>query len=168
MKKQLRAFILITFAICIRAQVRYLDNVFSRADIQKTQDMMYGQNDYFIDYPPADLNCVAISLVWFLAPGMYLVLTNSELSVSENKPSTGYTLYPNPYTKNITIQVDPGNLINRLLVMDIVGRVLFRINDIDNVQYVPDVPGRQGLTAGTYLIEINTLQGNITHRVMVR
>lgn len=35
------------------AQTRYLDDVFTRAQIQKSDDVEFGQNFYFLNYPPA-------------------------------------------------------------------------------------------------------------------
>ncbi len=54
MKKLVLTISLFTAAILFtQAQVRYLDDVFNRVDIVKSSDVVFGQNYYFLAYPPA-------------------------------------------------------------------------------------------------------------------
>lgn len=104
------------------------------------------------------------TIVGFLAPRMYLVVTNPTLSIQENKV-VGYEVYPNPYMDNVTIKVDQGNTIHHLSVMDMQGKLLFRINNVNANQYVLN---RNGVSNGIYFIEVNTTQGTFTHKIIVQ
>jgi len=104
------------------------------------------------------------TIVGYLAPRMHLVITNPTLSVQENTV-VGYDVYPNPYMDNVTIKVDEGNTINHIAVMDMNGKQLIRINNVNNAQYVLN---RNGISNGIYFIEVQTTQGRFTHKIIVQ
>jgi len=53
MKKFLFSLIILGFISGLNAQVRYLDDVFTRSQVQTSTNVVYGQNYYFLSYPPA-------------------------------------------------------------------------------------------------------------------
>lgn len=55
MRKQFLSFIAVTMLIAANTfgQTRYVDDIFNRSEIVRTDDVEYGQNFYFLNYPPA-------------------------------------------------------------------------------------------------------------------
>jgi hypothetical protein len=104
------------------------------------------------------------TIVGFLAPRMYLVVTNPTLSINENKV-VSYNVYPNPYMDNVTIKVDEGNIIDFISVMDMNGKMLAQINNINGSQYVLN---RNGISNGIYFLQVHTKLGNFSHKLIVQ
>src|SRR5690242_4782665 len=58
MKKSLLvAGILFSMIASTYSQTRYLDDIFTVNQVVKTVDVVYGQNYYFMPYPPASTSC---------------------------------------------------------------------------------------------------------------
>src|SRR5688572_12681503 len=58
MKRFLIALISVfSFSTICWSQTRYLDDVFTIGQVVKTTDVVYGQNYYFMPYPPASGSC---------------------------------------------------------------------------------------------------------------
>jgi len=53
MKKLLLTLFVITAIVSTQAQVRYVDDIFTVGQIECDTDVVYGQNYYFLNYPPA-------------------------------------------------------------------------------------------------------------------
>jgi hypothetical protein len=53
MKKHLLLFAMGIYALNALAQTRYLDDVFTRSEIVRTNNVTFGENYYFLNFPPA-------------------------------------------------------------------------------------------------------------------
>jgi hypothetical protein len=103
------------------------------------------------------------TVVGFLTPRMYLVVTNPSISIEPNT-QIEYAIYPNPVTESLSIQLSNGIAINQIAVMDAQGKVAMLVQDIQASNYILH---RNGLAPGIYFIKINTTQGNFTHKIIV-
>jgi hypothetical protein len=103
------------------------------------------------------------TIVEFLIPRMYLVITDPALAVEENT-TVNYSVFPNPMMESLKIQLSDNNLIQTISVIDIHGKTLITLQDINSNSYVLN---RYGLSAGTYFLNVNTNQGNFVHKVLV-
>jgi hypothetical protein len=103
------------------------------------------------------------TIVGYLAPRMYLVVTNPTLSVEENIP-VSYTVYPNPVMDNITVKVDNGDLIQFVSITDVNGKTLLQVNHINSSQYMFQ---RNGISSGIYFLNVHTTKGSFTHKLLI-
>ena len=53
MKNRILSFALLSLGLTGFAQTRYVDDVFTRSSVVKTSNVPYGQNFYFLSFPPA-------------------------------------------------------------------------------------------------------------------
>ncbi len=103
------------------------------------------------------------TIVGFLTPRMYLVLTNPTLSV-ENQVEVDYDVYPNPATENMLVQVGQDNMIESIFVTDINGKTAMSITGIQSTVYTMN---RFGLSSGTYFLNVKTINGNFVHKIIL-
>ncbi len=103
------------------------------------------------------------TIIGFLTPRMYLVITNPELSVQEND-EVNYSVFPNPVLENLTIQLSGNNLIELISVVDINGRTIVTFKDINSNSYIIN---RYGISSGAYFLNVNTNKGNFVHKIVV-
>ena len=99
----------------------------------------------------------------YLAPRMYLVITDPTLGVEENQ-KVEYSAYPNPVTESLTIKVAGDDKIQLIAVLDVNGSTVVTIKGVNNTSYVLN---RYGLSAGTYFLRVTTQKGQFTHKVIL-
>lgn len=104
------------------------------------------------------------TIVGFLAPRMYLVLTNPEIGIDEEN-EIEYAVFPNPVLENLTIQLsDNTDMIQQISVTDLNGKVIRTLKNVNNNSYILN---RSGISSGTYIINVITKKGQFTHKVVV-
>lgn len=103
------------------------------------------------------------TIVGFLAPRMYLVVTNPTLSVTENA-NVDYSIFPNPMMENMTIQINGNDIIETISIVDINGKAILNLKDINSSSYVLQ---RNGIATGAYFLHVKTHLGNFVHKVIV-
>lgn len=104
------------------------------------------------------------TIVGFLAPRMYLVITNPELGVDETN-DIQYAVFPNPVLENLTIQLSETNdMIQNITVIDMNGKIIRVLKDINSSSYILN---RGGISSGTYIMNVTTQKGNFSHKVVV-
>ncbi len=103
------------------------------------------------------------TIVGFLAPRMYLVVTNPTLGVDVNN-DIEYAVYPNPVMENMTIQLTGDVMIQQISVIDMNGKIIRMITDINSSYYTLN---RSGISAGTYFLSLQTNQGNLVHKIIM-
>lgn len=103
------------------------------------------------------------TIVGFLAPRMYLVITNPTLAV-ENETEIDYVVYPNPVLENVTIQINDNDLLRRVTVYDVQGKIVLDKNEINASQYILY---RHGLANGTYTLRLQTDHGMATKKIIL-
>ncbi|MBC7381659.1 MAG: T9SS type A sorting domain-containing protein [Bacteroidia bacterium] len=71
--------------------------------------------------------------------------------------SSSLTVYPNPATANIKVSMDPGkSAINQLIIMDITGREVGRMDDLNTHSQNISL---SGLGSGIYFMNVKTVSG---------
>lgn len=104
------------------------------------------------------------TVVGFLTPRMYLVITNPSISVEQN-PEIDYSIFPNPSTENLMIQTANGAIIQQISVADANGKIMSTYKGINNSSYVLN---RNGLSAGVYFLNVTTSLGNFAHKIILQ
>ena len=95
-------------------------------------------------------------------------LANSILTVieNENSPMDLVSVYPNPFTNEITIQVGEDNSsLKQIELMDITGKSLMLMNYSANEDNVV-LNNISNLSAGFYLLKITLGQGSETRKLL--
>lgn len=129
------------------APVLHVNALNTNPDMSKTKAMAY------ID-----------TIVGFLAPRMYLVLTDPLLA-SNPEMDLNFSMYPNPSSDYVQVSVDDKNTIRKLMVYDMKGGLVLNIQDINsytyqfNITYAPK---------GTYAVTVFTDQGKKTQKLIIR
>jgi photosystem II stability/assembly factor-like uncharacterized protein len=75
----------------------------------------------------------------------------------------GVKIYPNPVSNKMNIQMDPGQEIKGLSILDALGREVRRFNPID-IQNI----SVQGLDEGLYTVELNTSTNMYHQKIIVK
>jgi acetyl esterase/lipase len=103
------------------------------------------------------------TIVGFLAPRMLLVINNPTLAVEENH-DVQYAVFPNPVLESLTIKLSDNDLIQYVSVIDINGKVVLTLKDINSNYYILN---RNGIHTGTYFLNVRTNQGEFVHKVIL-
>lgn len=103
------------------------------------------------------------TIAGFLAPRMYLVVTNPTLSVSE-PISVDYAIYPNPVLENLTVQVNGNDIIKRITLFDAQGKVVVDLSDLNTAKHIIY---RNGLANGTYVLKLVTEKGSDSRKIIL-
>ncbi len=103
------------------------------------------------------------TIVGFLTPRMYLVVTNPTISIEQNA-DIDYEVYPNPSTESLIINVSGGLIIENISVVDMNGKTLADFRSINSSSYVLH---RYGMSAGVYFLDVKTSNGNFTHKIIL-
>lgn len=82
-----------------------------------------------------------------------------KITANEQAENQAFSLTPNPAREQVKIS-SPA-LINRILVVDLQGRTLKQIDNVNAQEYTLDV---QGLENGTYVISLQTQNGNLQQK----
>lgn len=86
--------------------------------------------------------------------GQYLLSTSSLNDVAYQP----FTLYPNPFQHEITIQVDPSILVYDLMVYDMMGKLVYSKEQLVNQGSEYTTEGLSSVAAGSYTIVIQSKQ----------
>ena len=85
--------------------------------------------------------------------------------VNENELNINtVSLFPNPVSKEFTIEVNNANKINAVYLFDLTGKMLWQKENVNNSQLKID---RNKIAAGMYLLEVNALNGNISKKIIL-
>lgn len=93
---------------------------------------------------------------------------SSNVGIDEHATAGGMILMPNPANDQLTIQMDlAGARTATITMMDITGRVLYTKGLNAGQSELRLDLARMGLSAGTYLVRLNSEQGQHTERLVV-
>lgn len=84
------------------------------------------------------------------------------------RPSPDFTAFPNPLKEgNLTIQFSGSSLGGRVVVYDLLGKVVFQ-NVVQYEQNLLTIPASQFIASGVYLVSFKNIDGHSSHqKVMV-
>ncbi|MGB1039286.1 MAG: T9SS type A sorting domain-containing protein [Flavobacteriales bacterium] len=90
-------------------------------------------------------------------------LFDNSVGINENKSINTLKLFPNPFSNQITVESKVQ--IDQIRVMDLTGKTLIDITEINNNKTVVDL---QSLLSGSYLIQILDVNGNFTTERIIK
>lgn len=115
-----------------------------------------------------DINAMAIDLddnVWIHITEVGLLKFDPSLASIEQIPNTDYTIYPNPATSQISVDLEEGLVVSNYKIIDKVGRVV--LSDFGGFTSTQTIDVQQ-LPVGAYIIELTTTSGELVRDKFVK
>jgi hypothetical protein len=105
------------------------------------------------------------TIVGFLAPRMYLVVSNPNTGVKQNKNEINFTFYPNPATDVVNITLTDNNLINRVVLFDLRGSI---VREVANIKAGNTTLSLGGIASGVYILGVQSDKGTATRQLIIK
>ena len=116
-----------------------------------TDSMYFNHNNNKIDTSYGYLGSTS---GWNPTPTYRLIFDNTTVGLLNPDPTVEFTIYPNPATDLVQMEMDANTFLKKVEITDLVGRVVAQPSTLTNNQL--DV---SGLKSGVYFVKIDTNKG---------
>ncbi|RYZ48961.1 MAG: T9SS type A sorting domain-containing protein [Sphingobacteriales bacterium] len=118
------------------------------------------------DYTAIELRCYTDDKIQYVRDaGIACNPFDQILSVDGVKASPGISIYPNPATDQLTVQVASGGRINNLRLCDALGRVVYQMENPSGSSMQVNT---RGLIPGMYLLRLESDAGRIVKKINIQ
>ncbi len=116
-----------------------------------------GFNGAWTVYPYFESGNIVISSLG--GGGGFFLVKESDLSVDQNELNNLVSIYPNPTTHYLNLELDENLILSSVNFYDITGRLVKEVQSYDTIDL-------SNLQSGIFLIEIDTDQGIVTKKIL--